>query len=158
MASRPATLDQIAADLAALARRVDGMEEDRKDDGALVQQIAGKLGVTTMAVSDEDGQNRDAPVQCPKCGSKVGYYDRDTDLVRTRHREHLVWMRMGPGGSIVIICRKCSHPVEVTYSPPDDTARAEIRDGLLVFSVDELSDLLGRAMDSGSGQVTLRVG
>lgn len=158
MAGKLSPLDEVKADLAALMRRLDGVEEDRRDDATLVRQVASKLGVQVLADPDTDeGQNRDAPVLCPKCQSKVGYYDADMDFVRTRHREHLVWMRMGPGGSIVIVCRKCSYAVEVPYKPPDETAHAEVRDGLLVLDVAMLTDLLSRAMNTGSGQVTLRL-
>lgn len=156
--SKLSPLDELQGNINALMRRLDGLEEDRRDDSALVRQVASKLGVQVLADPESDeGQNRDAPVLCPKCQSKVGYYDQEMDLVRTRHREHLVWMRMGPGGSIVIVCRKCSYPVEVPYAPPDDTALAETRDGLLVLDVAMLTDLLGQAMNTGSGQVTLRL-
>lgn len=154
--SRTAPLDEIAGQLGALARRLDGLEEDRRADGALVQQIAAKVGLISEPPDDE-GQNRDKPVPCPKCGSKIGYYDEEADLVRTRHREHLVWMRMGPGGSIVIVCRKCSFPVEVSYTPPDDAAVAEVRDGILVMDVPMLTEWLETALKSGSGQVTLKL-
>ncbi len=158
MAGKTQTMEELKGDLAALSRRIDGMEEDRRDDAALVRQIASKLGVQVQPDPEGgDEPNLDVPVLCEKCGSKVGYYDAETDLVRTRHREHLVWMRMGPGGSIVIVCRKCSYPVEVTYRPPDDAANAEVRNGLLVLDVAGLTDLLTQAMQSGSGQVTLRL-
>ena len=49
------------------------------------------------------------------------------------------------------------YPVEVTYRPPDDAANAEVRHGLLVLDVAGLTDLLTQAMQSGSGQVTLRL-
>lgn len=153
--AKPATLDDLHAQLQALTRRLDGLEEDRRDDGAIVQRLAAKVGVVTQEPDEESC--RDAAVPCPKCGAKVGYYDEAQDLVRTRHREHLVWMRMGPGGVIVIVCRKCSYPVEVSYRPPDDTAQAEIRDGLLVLDIATLSGLLQQALEGGSGQVTLRV-
>lgn len=156
--TRLSPVEALAGQVAALARRLDGLEEDRTSDGALVRAMASRMGVQTEAPdADEPGHVRDAPVPCPKCGAKVGYYDQDTDLVRARHREHLVYMRMGPGGSIVIVCRRCSHPVEVTYVTPDDAATAEVRDGLLVMDVAMLTDLLTRALAGGSGQVTLRL-
>lgn len=65
--------------------------------------------------------------------------------------------RMGPGGSVTIVCRKCSFPVEVTYCPPGDVQDMEVREGLLVLDALQIAALLQGAMDSGSGQVTLRL-
>lgn len=152
---RLSPVEALAGQVLALARRLDGMEEDRRADGTLVRQMAARMGVPM--VSAEDDQNRDQPVLCAKCGTLNGYYDPDTDVVRVRSGAHLVFMRMGPGGSIEIMCRKCSNPVVVTYAPPDGAATAEARDGLLVLDVATLTSMLDQAMQSGSGQVTLRL-
>lgn len=149
-------LEELQAELQALGRRIAGMEDDRRADGELIQRLAVASGLPVVA-GDPGGRNVDAPVQCPKCGAKVGYYDEETEVVRARSGAHLVMMRMGPGGSIIIVCRACSFHVEITYAPPDQAAQVEVRDGLLVFDVRKLSDLLSEALNSGSGQVTLRL-
>jgi hypothetical protein len=140
------------------------MEEDRRSDGAVVRQMASKMGIPVDAGEPEGAEagSRDDAIYCPACAvkrirTKVGYYDEGSDLVRVRHREHLVLMRMGPGGSITIFCRLCSYPVPITYAPPDNAALVEARDGLLALDVATCTNLLERALESGSGQVTLRL-
>jgi hypothetical protein len=154
--AKPTPLEEALAEFQALGRRMASLEEDRRADSDLIQRIAVACGLPVVA-GDPGGRNVDAPVLCPKCGAKVGYYDADTEVVRARSGAHLVMMRMGPGGSIIIVCRACSFHVEITYAPPDQAAQVEVRDGLLVFDVRKLSDLLSEALNSGSGQVTLRL-
>ncbi len=162
--SRLSPLDALAGQVGALARRLDGLEEDRRSDGVVVRQMAVRMGIPVDAGEPEGSESgtRDDAIYCPACAkkhtrTKVGYYDEGADLVRVRHREHLVLMRMGPGGSITIFCRLCSYPVPITYAPPDNAALVEARDGLLVLDVATCTDLLERALGSGSGQVTLKL-
>lgn len=151
------TLGSLAADVSRLGRQVDGMEDDRRADSDLLARIARHVGVTVGA-GDDDGPGpgeSDKPVVCT-CGTKVGYYDAERDEVRARHREHLVVVQLGVGGSMSVSCRKCSRFVAITYQPPDGAALAEVRDGLIVFGVRELATMLQQAME-GTGQVTLRI-
>lgn len=151
------TLSGLAADVFRLGRQVEGMEDDRRSDSDLLMRIARHVGVKVGA-GDDDGPGpgeSDKPVVCT-CGTKVGYYDAARDEVRARHREHLVVVQLGVGGSMSVSCRKCSRFVAITYQPPDGAALAEVRDGLLVLGVRELAALLQQAME-GAGQVTLRI-
>ena len=159
MADRPEPLTLTAMDaaLTRLGRQVEGMEDDRRADSDLLVKLARHVGVKVGLDEDEGAGpgGADRAVVC-SCGTKVGYYDEARDEVRARHREHLVVVQLGVGGSMSVSCRKCSRFVAITYSPPAGAALAEIRDGLLVLGVRELTELLQAAL-TGTGQVTLRV-
>lgn len=151
----PANLQALSAEVSALVRRLDGLEDDSRDNHALLSRIAQHVGLQPAPVEGDD--NRDQPVVCPKCGSRVGYYDDSNEYVRARHKDHLVWMRLGVGGSIVIVCRKCSHLVEINYRPPDQVGEVAVRDDLMVLTTAQLTEFLANALNSGTGQVTLKL-
>jgi len=52
--------------------------------------------------------NRDIRWHCKKCGYLLAFYDKTHDVMRTRYKEHIVYMRAGVGGFIQIVCRGCS--------------------------------------------------
>jgi hypothetical protein len=57
---------------------------------------------------DSGAVNRDIRWHCKKCGYLLAFYDKNQDVMRTRYKEHIVYMRAGVGGFIQIVCRGCS--------------------------------------------------
>lgn len=58
--------------------------------------------------ADSAPVNRDARWHCTKCGYLLGFYDMREDVLRTRYKEHIVFVRCGEGGFVQVVCRGCS--------------------------------------------------
>jgi len=56
---------------------------------------------------DGDHVNPDNPWNCGKCGGCLAMYDPAKDVLRIRHRDLYVFIQVGPGGFIDVICRTC---------------------------------------------------
>lgn len=141
-----------AASGSELERRLAALEDEVRASGEIVRRVLVQSGAVQEGQPDPE---QDVPVIC-RCGTLAGFYDPKTELVRVRHQAHLVYMRMGPGGLVSVVCRKCSAMVELTYREPDDVSAVEVRGGLIVLDVKALTRLLSTALEAGSGQVTLR--
>ena len=63
---------------------------------------------------------RDARWHCSKCGYLLAFYDVEQDVLRTRYKEHIVFMRAGVGGFIQIVCRGCSQVNTQEYVESED--------------------------------------
>mgnify|MGYP003345220653 CR=1 FL=1 len=95
---------------------------DSSDDRALkkinvrISEIENDLRILSSAIppqteqepQDSGSANRDIRWHCKKCGYLLAFYDKDHDVMRTRYKEHIVYMRAGVGGFIQIVCRGCS--------------------------------------------------
>lgn len=84
-----------------------------------------QLVATLAATGDErdDGRVRairDAMWKCRKCSALLAFYDRETDVVRVRYKDHLVYAHVGPAGWIQVVCRGCGEPNEQRYATPDE--------------------------------------
>jgi len=66
--------------------------------------------------------NRDARWHCRKCGYLLGFYDLADDVLRTRYKEHIVYVRVGDGGFVQVVCRGCSQVNTQHYSPDTESA------------------------------------
>ncbi len=84
-----------------LVLRLNEMEREMEQLGIAISPTA-KASPTTGAV------NKDARWHCSKCGYLLGFYDIKSDVMRTRYKEHIVFVRCGPGGFIQVVCRGCS--------------------------------------------------
>ena len=47
---------------------------------------------------------------CDQCDQLLGIYDPDEDLMTRKHRDDISYLRLGEGGHVTAICRKCGHP------------------------------------------------
>jgi hypothetical protein len=95
-------------------------EEETRDMRKLLHRIGAmekELSVVGRAVGLQNEQpgnpdaapvNRDARWHCKKCGYLLGFYDVGADLLRTRYKEHIVYVRCGDGGFVQVVCRGCS--------------------------------------------------
>ena len=74
-----------------------------------VAMLTRELPRPEQAPGDDVGPvNRDARWHCQKCGYLLGFYDVGQDVLRTRYKEHIVFVRCGEGGFVQVVCRGCS--------------------------------------------------
>jgi hypothetical protein len=52
---------------------------------------------------------------CSKCGSRLGIYDLKKDELRVRYRDLLLYLNVGVGGYLKLVCKSCSHINELNY-------------------------------------------
>jgi len=88
------------------------------------------LGIASAPKQDDSSEpedsgivNRDIRWHCKKCGYLLAFYDKNHDVMRTRYKEHIVYMRAGVGGFIQIVCRGCS---EVNTQEYAEVQEAEV--------------------------------
>ena len=86
------------------------LERDQAAISALVSSIS-------QGESDEIKvrQNPDQLWACKKCGSRLGFYDHEQDLLRIRYKDFVAYVHLGVGGVIQVLCRQCSEMNEVHY-------------------------------------------
>lgn len=80
-----------------------------------LNELERELAVVTRALplpqraqpDDAAPAHSDARWHCKKCGYLLGFYDTQLDVLRTRYKEHIVYVRVGEGGFIQIVCRGC---------------------------------------------------
>lgn len=95
---RVGDLEQVVA-ASGTARRVD---EDREDMGPA---------------------QKHARWNCRACGSLLGFYDHEADVMRIRYKDHVTFVRCGPGGFVQTLCRSCAQINTQEYASPDEVAR-----------------------------------
>jgi len=49
----------------------------------------------------------DARWSCSSCGSLLGFYDPREDVLRVRYKDHMLYVKVGEGGFVQVICRGC---------------------------------------------------
>jgi hypothetical protein len=52
---------------------------------------------------------------CSKCGGRLGIYDLKEDELRIRYRDLLLYLNIGVGGYLKLVCKSCSHINELKY-------------------------------------------
>jgi hypothetical protein len=106
-------------ELRKLWARVNAMDAD-------LQSVTAQLPAPRTGRREDAGPvNRDARWHCEKCGYLLGFIDIANDVLRTRYKEHIVFVRCGPGGFCQVICRGCSevntlHGTEADEANPQD--------------------------------------
>ena len=112
--------EQEARDLRKLASRIGALERDVATLARDTQPM------DQLQTDDAAPVNRDARWYCVKCGYLLGFYDVADDVLRTRYKEHIVFVRCGDGGFVQVVCRGCSHVNTATgeSAPSDDAGDA----------------------------------
>lgn len=76
-----------------------------------VAELEREVSVATRKAeegSDESGSAvADARWSCSACGSLLGFYDPREDVLRVRYKDHMMYVRVGIGGFVQVICRGC---------------------------------------------------
>ena len=57
----------------------------------------------------------DAPWRCCKCNSLIAFYDRNEDVLRVRYKDLYMWVGVGVGGFVQIVCRNCGQSNRQDY-------------------------------------------
>ena len=96
--------------LVALKRQVSGLEADL---ASLYREVA----KNEVASEGSGAVTKDARWPCSKCGSLLGFYDPDQDVLRTRYKDHTVYVHLGDGGWVTVLCRSCGELNTQSYVP-----------------------------------------
>ena len=95
-----ADVDSVARQTAFLLARAGVRVEGSEDDGEPIQQV-------------------DQTWQCRKCGARLGFYCQETDTLRIRHKDLVVYVQVGIGGSVSVPCRSCAEMNHVSNDEAD---------------------------------------
>lgn len=126
-------LEQLAAQIdQRLDRRLGGVERHLDAVGKEVETVSKQTaylmrqaGVRVSGSDPVDGDDEDAVVQvdqtwqCVKCGSRLGYYDPNEDVLRIRHKDLVFWVQLGVGGKFSAVCRSCGELNSLSWVPPE---------------------------------------
>ena len=99
--------------------RITEIENDLRVIGAALPATQDEIP------ADSAPANMDIRWHCKKCGYLLAFYDKNHDVMRTRYKEHIVYMRAGIGGFIQIVCRGCSEVNTQEYVEADGCEHAE---------------------------------
>jgi hypothetical protein len=102
-----------------LVARVTSLEAD----------LGKALALLAAGVSDPEDERRgkavsDVAWKCKKCGTLLGFYDVESDVLRLRYKEDVCYVRVGEGGFIQKICRGCGEINTQSFVTPEEVARA----------------------------------
>jgi phage FluMu protein Com len=109
--------DTLESDLRKLKTVVAEMDTEIRALGKALHQEEPKTSESVGEV------NRDVRWHCRKCGYLLAFYDQEYDVMRSRYKEHIVYMRPGVGGFIQIVCRGCSEVNTLEYVPESETGK-----------------------------------
>lgn len=106
--------------LATIYNKIIGLENR-------VSELEGLVKILSSSHS-KINQNIDSPLSlpegeewdCEKCGSNLGFMDCQTGEVRVLHEKMLFFWRPSDGGSLTLICHKCSFINKLEYNLPND--------------------------------------
>ena len=74
-----------------------------------INQIGHIIGSTQISnPSSQTKEMRDKVWFCDNCGARIGIYSTDSDELRIRYKEHIVYVTPGDGGRVSVPCRRCS--------------------------------------------------
>ena len=80
-----------------------------------MQQSLNQLGhmIGSSKVTGNNGSTakemRDKVWFCENCGARIGIYAPESDELRIRYKEHIVYVVPGVGGKVTVPCRRCSN-------------------------------------------------
>ena len=88
-----------------------------------LQTLAALVSIAINNNSEPDEQddskrgnvNPDHIWSCKKCGSRLGFYDPNEDMLRVRYKDFVAYIRLGEGGMFKVLCRSCSEMNEVNW-------------------------------------------
>jgi len=149
---------------AVLAARLTAMEEEGHRTGKILNGLLGQLHLRSEAEPGED----ERPVQvadiiwsCQKCGSRLGFYDQENDVLRLRYKEHVVHVHAGLGGWTRVVCRQCGELNVVEYAPSaqaqaEGLPEVQVHGDQLVLDEPLLAELLA-LVQARDGSCVLRL-
>lgn len=99
--------------LTRLERQLRGIEQE-------VGSIASIVASNQPENKTDDGKgavNPDYIWACRKCGARLGFYDPEEDMLRIRYKDFVVFMHIGAGGYVQVLCRSCSEMNQASWEP-----------------------------------------
>lgn len=127
-----------------IQQRLDEMEKDQRSQSLTLQRALGRN-------KDPKNENEDQPWVCSKCKSRLGFYDKARDVLRSSYHGHIVHCRLGVSGYLSVICMECGEVNTLEYEPP--AGSPPIREGTLRLSTEALEKLLEQAKASEDGVI-----
>lgn len=89
----------------------------------LASLMASVVGATDPDPIENGTKHIDQIWSCKKCGSRLGFYDPEEDILRVRYKDFVAWIRLGEGGELKLLCRSCSEINTVDYVPEADNMK-----------------------------------
>lgn len=104
----------------AIERHLAGIDRDLSATNRQVDVLLHRQGIGRIPEADEGEAiaQADESWQCVKCGSRLGYYDRSDDTLRIRHKDLTLWVQVGLGGRVSVVCRSCGELNTVEAESP----------------------------------------
>lgn len=127
-----------------LQQRLDEMEKDQRSQARTLQQAIGRN-------KDPKKENEDQLWPCSKCKSRLGFYNKERDVLRSSYHGHIVHCRLGVSGYLSVICMECGEVNTLEYEPP--AGSPPIKEGVLRLSTEALEKLLEQAKASQDGAI-----
>jgi len=95
-----------------IEERIDTLEKS-------VVELDNTLGALIQAIpalekaGEDDARPRRSSIdkvwECTGCGARLGIYNQQTNELRVRYKDFLIYVIPGVGGSTRIPCRRCGH-------------------------------------------------
>lgn len=112
------TLADASERLGAVERVLEATSRDLES----LARVVASGGVVTARASGEEGEGRDTNKDerhyCPKCFRSLGFYDVRENEIRMKRGSWVVYITLGIGGNMVVICWGCAAKIPVTYELP----------------------------------------
>lgn len=145
-------------------QRINGLEEDLGATSKITAAIMGSLNIGLGQDPSEEDIPK-APVDtiwpCQKCGTKLGFYDQQKDVLRVRYKDFSMWVHAGSGGWIRQACRNCGELNVIDASPAVSRDGAEnilhVDGDILMVDGPLLEQLREMVATSPDGKIDIRL-
>ncbi len=103
-----------AAGLQELRRRLDALDRRVSEHGEELHAAA-KM---REAPDDDAAAERvvDGIWDCRACGRRLGYYNREGDVLRVKYKGHITYVQLGIGGWVSAVCWGCGEMNRQDYT------------------------------------------
>ena len=152
---RPVNLGEMATRIAAQDATIERLD---RIASALVEdldRVSSMVGQAMRTVRPRMAEQSDEPWCCRKCSALIGFYDRETEIMRVRAKLMTIRGRAGVGGFLAVDCRSCGEVNTIEHVAGDGEGIA-VRGGTTILDVPTLEALLAKARDNG-GVVELQI-
>ena len=92
--------------------RVQRLELLVADMQQSINQMGHLIGSSQMQDKNSSSptkEMRDKVWFCENCGARIGIYSPNSEELRIRYKEHIVYVTPGKGGKVTVPCRRCSN-------------------------------------------------